>query len=55
MTCVPSPTSTLTTLLEGDAACRGGWMQTSFAEEAALVDMLHITGENPRTLYARAV
>lgn len=55
MTCVPTPGSTLTTLLEGDAACRGGWMQASFAAESALIDMLAIPGENPRTLYARAV
>jgi hypothetical protein len=55
MSCVPTPASTLTTLLEGAAACRGGWMQASFAAEDGLVDMLAIPGENPRTLYARAV
>jgi len=53
--CVPTPGSALTTLLEGDAECRGGWMQASFADEDSLISMLRIPGEKPRTLYARAV
>jgi hypothetical protein len=53
--CSPTPSSTLTTLLEGDAGCRGGWMTSSFADESELADMIGITGASPRTLYARAV
>ena len=54
MSCAPTPSSTLTTLLEGDASCRGGWMQASFADEAALADLMQIPGSHPRVLYARA-
>lgn len=53
--CSPTPASTLTTLLEGDAGSRGGWMGSSFADQSDLAALASIPGSGARFLYARAV
>ncbi|HSX21501.1 MAG TPA: hypothetical protein VLE97_01850 [Gaiellaceae bacterium] len=53
--CSPTPASTLTTLLEGHASCRGGNTTSSLGNSAAIADMTQTTGAGARFLYARSV
>lgn len=53
--CSPTPSSTLTTLLEGDAVCRGGNIAGSLGTAAVTLELTQTTGAGARFLYARSV